>query len=273
MTGATSEELRAGEEANTGADVPTADSWPTDHDRKDILDGSNSNESSQRAGAIFAIPVDLHTNPAGTRTSRDSLTDNPDCTLSGDAFVDVLVYSVTPAGTGASDGDATFQPFGSITVGSETSYSPCVSAAPGTQVNLKQRYTVNVDDATPTVSITIRAWDYDTRVENGNHDDVHTALAVATDTSYGGCSGVTPWMFTYALWTSLPPLTSSGTCSGATYLRADPITVAVATVAPPRVEALLVVPRDYSGVYNARTPPARPFPAAPSASRGSSRSS
>ena len=242
--------LNDSEEVNLGADGYATNPWLADTDADGVTDGLEANGWSWSGSTISSNPSGFKTDPTRADTDHDGVSDGRDYVPTGDAFVQVTLTSIVVRGTGASDGDTTFQPFGSITVGTETSYSAWVDAAPGVAASLDHQYTVNVDDATPTVDITIRAWDDDTRVENGHPDDVHTSLAVATDTSYGGCSGMPSWTFTYALWTALPPLTSNGTCSGATYLRADPITVTVTTVVPPRVDALLVVPRDYSGIVN-----------------------
>lgn len=246
-----SDGLNDSEEVTLGQDGYLTNPWMGDTDVDGVADGLESNGWSWSGSTIIANPSGFKTDPARTDTDRDGVADGQDYVPTGDAFVQITLNSIVVLGMGASDGDSAFQPFGSITVGSETSYSPWVSAAPGIQANLNHQYTVNVPDDVSSVSITIRAWDYDTRIENGNHDDVHQPLNLTTDTSYGGCSGVALWVFTYVLGTTPPPLTSTGYCPGAdSRLRADPITVTVGTVVPPRVETLLVVPRDYSGIYN-----------------------
>lgn len=243
--------LTSDEEVSLGRDGYVTNPWLADTDADGVADGLEANGWSRSGSTIVADPNGFRTDPTRADTDRDGVPDGRDYAPTGDAFVQVTLNSIVVRGTGASDGDATFHPFGSITVGSETSYSAYGSVAPGVPAYLNHQYTVNVDDATPSVSITIRAWDYDTSRDSGSPDDVHTALAVAKDTSYGGCSGVASWTFTYEVGSAPPPFTSDGYCPGAdSRLRADPITVTVRTVTPPRVETLLVVPMDYSGVYN-----------------------
>ena len=245
--------LNDSEEVTLGHDGYVTNPWMVDTDLDGVADGLESNGWAWSGSTIVSNSNGFKTDPTRADTDRDGVADGQDRVPTGDAFIDVLVYTITPTGTGASDGDTSLQPFASITIGGQTSYTDWRSVSPGSMAYIVEDSVVNVDDESPTVSISIRVWDYDTRVENGHHDDVHTSMAVATDTSYGGCSGVSTWTFPYTLAQpggGFSLFTSSGSCPGATYLRADPIEVHVSTVVPQRALAYLVTPGDYSGVYN-----------------------
>jgi hypothetical protein len=189
------------------------------------------------------------TSPLLADTDRDGVRDDIDLVPFGDAFITIIVTTIVPKGTDPNDGGSALEPFASITVGGQTAYTAAGSAAPGGTANIYHRFSVNIDDAQSIVPITIRAWDKDTRAGGS---DVHAVMEVDKDTSYGGCSGTDTWTFNYAVGAHghYETKTSPAPCSGATYLRVDPITVTVETVAPDRNPLYLLAPTDYAGLYN-----------------------
>lgn len=132
-----------------------------------------------------------------------------------------------------------FEPFAAVKVGNQTTYSASRDVSSGGTAYLNIDYYVNVPDDQTNIPITVEVWDYDGFQGNGNPDDTHERFAV---------SGTSlTWTFNHPLATTGPqPYSSSGSGS----FRAEQVSLTVETLYPYRMRAYMVIPLDYSPIYN-----------------------
>ncbi|HYT17833.1 MAG TPA: LamG-like jellyroll fold domain-containing protein [Thermoplasmata archaeon] len=232
--------LNDSEEVNLGHDGYMTNPWKADTDGDGISDTMETNGWSWSGSTIVSDPNGFKTDPTRADTDRDGVPDGRDRAPLGDAFV--RIFFQTAVIYGGTDDDTTpsfFEPFASIHVGNETAYTPNKSVASGSTAYIAFTYVANVPDDQTYIPITIEVWDYDAVQANGYPDDTHERFAV---------NGTSP------TWTLNHPLASTGpqaySSSGTGAFRATSVSLTVETVYPSRIAAYMIVPLDYSGVYN-----------------------
>ncbi len=216
--------LNDSEELNLGSDGFATDPWKADTDGDTLAD----NEVAVKG-----------TSPVLADTDRDGVRDDVDRVPLGDAFIKVQVVSARVYG-GDEDGSPNLEPFVSVQVGNQTAYTSYPSVASGSTASFNHIFSVNVPDDQDYVTITVKAWDYDS-------NNVHDPFEVSRYFESGVWLGDVTWTFSHSL-------TASGTVwynsSGINSMRLDPLTVTATTVIPPRITTYLALPNDYAGLYN-----------------------
>lgn len=242
------------EELNLGSDGFATDPWKTDTDG----DGLEANGWSRSGGTIVANPNGFRTDPTLADTDRDGVRDDVDRVPLGDAFVEMRIESTYVSGSDAHNSGGVPLPFVKASIQANDTYTSRLSSWSGSWITTDyntlttysgHRLSVNVPDDGSQVWIMIAMWSYDSRGYNQ-----HTPIIAGSHTEYLAgvpyCVDDTTVSIPYSLQApgESTPYPLRG-CSGSG-LRANPLNVTIATIVPDRVTTDLVLPADYSGVYN-----------------------
>ncbi len=211
------------EETTMGLDGFLTDPWSTDTDG----DGWPDNE-------WFAHGTD----PTNRDTDGDGVIDPQDRVPLGDAFLSIWIESINVVG------DDTARPFVGVRVGSEESWTQTLNMPSGTYNHF---FPLNVDDSSSAVTFRVEAWSFD----GGNqHGEVYISTKYWVDD--GGQVWRIPVNYrdlslsvgpgSTRTWDLTPDLAASP--------RADPLRIHASIVVPFRGWTRLLVPTDYSTVYN-----------------------
>ena len=198
------------------------------------------------------------TSPVLADTDRDGVRDDVDRAPLGDAFVEVEIDSTYVSGSDAHNTGSVPLPFVAATIQGNTTYTQRLDSRSGTWYTtdyvtlnsyLGHRFVANVPDAGSLVSIVIQMWSYDSRGQNQ-----HTPIIAGSHTEYTGGQGYCVDDTTVTITYSLQAAGQSTAyqlrgCAGSS-LHASPLNVTVSTIVPRRVTTDLIVPADYSGIYN-----------------------
>ena len=240
--------LNDSEELNLGSDGFSTDPWKTDTDGDSLPD----NEYFTKG-----------TSPVLADTDRDGVRDDVDRAPLGDAFVEVEIDSAYVSGSDAHSTGNVPLPFVKVTIQGNTTYTPHLDGRSGTwyttdYVTLNSyvghRLSVNVPDDVAQVDFTVEMWSYDSRKDgNGNPYNQHTSVIAGSHTEYLG--GV-PYCVDDTVVTRAYSIQAAGQSTSYSFrgcgsgLYANPLNVTLRTIVPGRVTTDLIVPADYSGVYN-----------------------
>src|SRR6266545_1621820 len=231
--------LNDSEELNLGSDGFSTDPWKTDTDGDSLPD----NEYFTKG-----------TSPVLADTDRDGVRDDRDLAPLGDLFVEVRIDSITVSGSDPHNYQGTPEPFVRASILGNDTYTPYLIGSgswitpdpyyPADSWYDGHRLSVNVADDAATVDVTLTAWSYDSTGHNA-----HTAISLGTN---GECSEVYVRTKTFTIG---PPGTSttyplSGGCPGTSAMYPSPLSVTLPTFVPDRLNAYLIVPDDYAGIYN-----------------------
>jgi hypothetical protein len=232
--------LNDSEEVNLGRDGFATNPWNADTDGDGISDGLEAGGWSWSGSTIVSDPAGFKTDPTRADTDRDGVPDGRDRAPLGDAFVRITFQSaIIYGGTDDDTTPSAFEPFASVKVGNQTTYSINKSGTSGSQVFIPLQFVVNVPDNQTYVPITVELWDYDGFQSNGLPDDTHERFAI---------NGSSP------TWTLNHPVAAAGlqaySSSGTGSFRAEQVSLTVETLYASRIFAYLFIPLDYSGVYN-----------------------
>ncbi len=250
--------LNDSEEVNLGHDGFVTNPWKADTDSDGIPDGLESGGWSWSYSTIVADPNGFTTDPTRADTDRDGVPDNRDRAPLGDLFVEVSINSISVTGSDSHNG-GTPHPFVEASILGNSTYTLALGSASGAWLTSDpftlytypgHRLSVNVPDDATTVVVSLAAWSYDTRGYNNQ-----VPIIVGSHTEYLGgvpyCVSDPTVSLTYAI--QLPGQSTSYSlrgCSGTTPMYANPLSVTLTTLVPTRVNTNLIVPADYSGLYN-----------------------
>ncbi len=213
--------LNDSEEMNLGSDGFATDPWKTDTDGDTLAD----NEYSTKG-----------TSPVLADTDRDGYADNVDRFPLADAFVQVHVTTTKASG---SDDDATpsqLEPFVAVTYDGERSFTQAATwrLIGGESVGLiNHYYSFNIPDDAVSIQLKVEAWDYDA---DNSHEPINVASSNSTTLTYDTGPYV-GWFQNFLL-------------SGKKKPKVVNLNFTVTTVTPIRTSTFLLVPADYSGIYN-----------------------
>ena len=239
--------LNDSEEVALGADGYTTNPWLADTDADGVADGLESTGWSWSGSTIVADANGFRTDPTRADTDRDGVPDGRDYVPLADAFITVTIVSAEVVSSSADD-DPTpslFEPFVGITDAAAMEYSgnPDLHAvASGGTAYFYYSVSLNVPDDAPTASVSLSVYDYDGFQSNGDPDETHEAFAVnGAATTVQATQDLTKGPGYFSPWFDF---------SGTGAFRAVHLRGYIQTVVPARISARLVLPSDYSGVYN-----------------------
>ena len=252
--------LNDSEEANLGSDGFRTNPWLPDTDSDGISDGLETGGWSWSGSTIIPNPQGFHTDPTLNDTDRDGVPDNRDLAPLGNAFVEVRIDSTFVSGSDGHNANNMPLPFVAATIQGNTTYTSHLDSRSGTWYTidyvtlnsyLGHKFSANVPDDVSQVSIALQMWSFDSRTNPAYNQQ--TSIAVSSHYVQTTCVND----YTATLWYTLQAPGQSTTyqlrgCSPPNNapLYAAPLNVTITTFVPDRVTADLVVPADYSGVYN-----------------------
>ncbi|HLQ42567.1 MAG TPA: LamG-like jellyroll fold domain-containing protein, partial [Thermoplasmata archaeon] len=250
--------LNDSEEVNLGHDGFATNPWKADTDGDGIPDAVEVNGWSWSGSTIVNDTNGFHTDPARADTDRDGVPDGRDRAPLGDLFVEVSINSIVVTGSDSHNG-GTPHPFVEASILGNNTYTPALSSASGSWTTTDfftlftypgHRLSVNVPDDSTSVVVSFAAWSYDTR---GYNNQVPIVVGSHTEYVAGVPTCVNDPTVNLAYSLQSPGQSTNYSlsgCSGTTPMYANPLSVTITTLIPSRASANLIVPIDYSGVYN-----------------------
>jgi hypothetical protein len=238
--------LNDSEEVTLGRDGYMTNPWKADSDGDGISDSLETNGWSWSGSTIVSDPNGFKTDPTRADTDRDGTPDNRDLAPLGDLFVLIKIDSAYVRGQDKHNGAVGYmpEPFAMATLQGNTTYTP---TAVSRSAVFDHSLAVNVPDDIGSATIDFAMWSFDV---GGNNN--HAPINISRDLSYGGCSGLNTYRFTYNIGQVGHNETKRlyGGCWGGSELYADTFNVTVSTIVSARISSYLVIPKDYSGIYN-----------------------
>ncbi len=243
--------LNDSEEVNPGSDGFRTNPWAVDTDADGVGDGLESGGWSFSGPSIGPDPGGFRTDPTRIDTDRDGIPDRRDRMPLGDGFVLISILSASVVGEDPHNPGNVTKPFVKATISGNDTYTPYLQNGTGSwnttwngETLEGHRLAVDVPDDQMSIDFTVAMWSYDS-----SGADNHTAIGIAREHFGGECYDVNEVTRTYEIG-SVGGSTRYEFAGGCSSLYADPLVVVVSTIAPARVGSRLILPLDYSGVYN-----------------------